>query len=474
MSNHEERRVPRRTLLAGIPAAGAAAVIGPASAANPIEVKFGFFADSSELAAYETLVAAFEAENPGIRIVRTPIESSNVSPNGQQMPASAYPEWLYSSFTSQNPPDIFFINYREVDIYASRGVLEPLDSYLAASDVLFEEEIFTQALEPFRSDAFPVRSLGGLPQNVSSLAVYYNTAMFDAAGIERPVDGWSWETFTDVAERLTTSKEKYERVEVYGLAMEPSIHRYAAAIWGGGGEIFDDPKYPTQVLIDSPEARAGLDWMTNLGPQGVGAVPPRWERLALDDTNRFAKGGAAMLIQSRRVTSFLRDNALMSWDVAPLPVGAVEANVLHSDGIGMWSASPNKEAAWTFIEFVIGPKGQSILAESGRTVPSLRTLAESDSFLKGSSLGSTLGIKRPPANAQVFLRNIGIVRPLPASNVWTSAIWLFESAFKGAFYDNGDVEAAVSMVVDGAALTLREPDDLIRKVYPSRPLETED
>ncbi|MEZ4499867.1 MAG: hypothetical protein R2839_07250 [Thermomicrobiales bacterium] len=58
-------------------------------------------------------------------------------------------------------------------------------------------------------------------------------------------------------------------------------------------------------------------------------------------------------------------------DVAPLPVGTVEANVLHSDGIGMWSASPNKEAAWKFIEFIIGARGQSILAESGRTVPSL-------------------------------------------------------------------------------------------------------
>lgn len=467
-------RLRRRTLIAGIPAAGAAAVIGPASAANPVEIKFAFFADSSELAAYQTLIAAFEAENPGIRVVRTPIASSNVSPNGRQMPASAYPEWLYTSFTSPHPPDVFFVNYRELDVYASRGVLEPLDAYINGSTELFEEDFYPQALEPFRSDAFPTRSLGALPQNVSSLAVYYNTEMFDTAGIERPVDGWTWDSFTDAAERLTSPKEAYERVPVYGLAFEPSIHRYAAAIWGAGGELFDDPKYPTQVLIDSPEARAGLEWMTNLGPQGIGAVPPRWERLALDDTNRFARGGAAMLIQSRRVTNYLRDNATMPWDVAPLPVGTVEANVLHSDGIGMWSASPNKEAAWKFIEFIIGARGQSILAESGRTVPSLRTLAESDAFLKGSTLSTALGIARPPANAQVFLRNIGIVRPLPASNVWTSAVWLFESAFKGAFYDDGDVDAAVSLVLDGSALTLREPDDLIRMVYPSRMLESED
>jgi multiple sugar transport system substrate-binding protein len=174
------------------------------------------------------------------------------------------------------------------------------------------------------------------------------------------------------------------------------------------------------------------------------------------------------------VTSFLRDKATMPWDIAPLPVGAVEANVLHSDGIGMWSASPNKEAAWKFIEFIIGKEGQQILAESGRTVPSLRTMAESDAYRKGSNLASALGYARPPEHADVFLRNIGLVRPLPASNVWTSTTWLFESAFKRAFYDDGDVDSAVALVLEGSSTTLRDPDGLIRHVRPSRALPTED
>lgn len=474
MDSIKQSRIDRRKVIAGVSAAGAAALIGLETSANPVEIKFAFFADSSELAIYERVIAAFEEANPGIRVVRTPIESSNVSPNGKQMPASAYPEWLYTSFTSPYPPDVFFVNYRELDIYAARGVLEPLDDYLAASSVLYEEDFFPQVLDVFRSDELPNRALGALPQNISSLAVYYNTEMFDSAGIERPVDGWTWDDFTTVAEQLTRENRKYERVEVYGLAMDPTIHRYAAAIWGAGGDLFDHPKYPTALLIDTPEARAGIEWMTNLGPQGIGAVPPKWERLALDDTHRFAAGGAAMLIQSRRVTAFLRDKATMAWDVAPLPTGAVEANVLHSDGIGMSSASLNKEAAWKFIEFLIGPPGQNLLAESGRTVPSLRTLAESDAFRKGSPLASTLGYTRPPASSEVFLRNIGIVRPLPSSNVWTSAVWLFESAFKRAFYDDGDIDGAMSLVTEGSALTLREPADMIRHIHPSRTLATED
>ena len=38
----------------------------------------------------------------------------------------------------------------------------------------------------------------------------------------------------------------------------------------------------------------------------------------------------------------------------------------------------------------------------------------------------------------------------------------------------GDIETALSLVVEGSALTLREPADMIRHIHPSRPLATED
>jgi multiple sugar transport system substrate-binding protein len=474
MESIRHSRIKRRTLLTGVPAAGVATKIGHASAASPNEIKFAFFADSSELKVYERLIAAFEEAYPDLRVIPVAIQSANVSPNGQQMPASRYPGWLYTAFTSPNPPDVFFLNYRELDIYATRGVLEPLDDYLTASTELFDEEFFPEVMEAFRSDALPNRGLGALPQNISSLAVYYNTEMFESAGIKSPNEGWTWDEFTAAAERLTTKPSDDGRVDTYGVALDPSIHCYAAAIWGAGGELFDHPKYPTKVLLDTPEARAGLEWLTMLGPQGLGVVPPRWERIALDDTHRFRDGQAAMLIQSRRVVPFLREEPLLPWDVAPLPVGMTPANVLHSDGLGMWRGSPNKEAAWRFIEFVIGRRGQLILADAGRTVPSLRSVADSDEFLKGSALATALGIAHPPANSLVFLDNIALVRPLPASNTWTSAVWMFESSFKQAFYDDGDVQAAIQRVVDGSALTLREPGDLVRHIHASKPLESED
>src|SRR5688572_2947871 len=96
-------RIKRRTLLTGVPAAGAATMIGRASASSANEITFAFFADSSELKVYERLIAAFHEAHPDLTVIPVAIPSANVSPNGQQMPASRYPDWLYSAFTSPNP-----------------------------------------------------------------------------------------------------------------------------------------------------------------------------------------------------------------------------------------------------------------------------------------------------------------------------------------------------------------------------------
>jgi multiple sugar transport system substrate-binding protein len=47
----------------------------------------------------------------------------------------------------------------------------------------------------------------------------------------------------------------------------------------------------------------------------------------------------------------------------------------------MATATEIKDSAWTFIEFANSDAGQKIVARSGRTVPSLVAVAESNVFL---------------------------------------------------------------------------------------------
>ncbi len=417
-----DTRIQRRTLLKTAPAAGLATLMRPEGSLGADAVRFAFFADSSEALAYARLIDRFEQVQDTIKIEPIVISSSNVAPLGRLLPASKYPEWLRGSFTSNNPPDLFLFTYRDLGAYDTRGVLEPLDGWLTGSQSLREDDFYPEALSLFRPANKPLMAI---PQNLSSLVVYYNTEMFESASLADPGSGWSWDEFSAAAERLTVDTD-------------------------GDGHV------------------------TSLGPTGIGATPTQDERLLLDDTQRFRTGQAAMLIQSRRVVAFLRDNAQVPWDVAPLPVGLIPANVSHSDGLGIFSGSPHKEGAWAFLEFAMGEEGQSILAESGRTVPSMVRVAESDAFLKGGRMSSLLGYRQSPRNASVFLDNIEISRPLPSTTTWPTAVWELDRAFKKAFYEDGDIDMAISTAMERTTFSGDSANDLYRMASPTRIPATED
>ena len=69
-----------------------------------------------------------------------------------------------------------------------------------------------------------------MPQNISSLVVYYNTALLKEAGLKRPPDEWDWDEFRRYAVELTTDEER-------GLGIEPSVIRLAPFVWSNGGEL---------------------------------------------------------------------------------------------------------------------------------------------------------------------------------------------------------------------------------------------
>jgi multiple sugar transport system substrate-binding protein len=471
MSQALQTRIQRRTLLKTAPAAGLATLMRPEGSLGADAVRFAFFADPSEALAYARLIDRFEAIQNGIKIEPIVISSSNVAPLGQLLPASKYPEWLRGSFTGPNPPDVFLFTYRDVGTYDTRGVLEPLDPWLAQSRTLDEADFYPEALSLFRPANRPLLAI---PQNLSSLVVYYNTELFEAAGLPEPLDAWTWGDLTAAAEKLTADTDGDGHTDIYGVVFDPTIHRYAAAVWGAGGELFDDVYQPTKLTLDTPEARKGIAWITSLGPTGIKATPTNEERMQLDDTQRFRMGKAAMLIQSRRVVAFLRDNAAIPWDVAPLPIGSIPANVSHSDGLGIFSGSPRKDAAWAFLEFAMGEEGQSILAESGRTVPSMVKVAQSDAFLKGGSIASVLGYTQAPRRAPVFLDNIAISRPLPSTTTWPTAVWEMDRAFKRAFYEDGDVDTAIATAMQKTTFSSETSNDLFRMTSPTRIPGTED
>ena len=149
---------------------------------NP--VSFMVFGDPAELAAYQKLVAAFEARYPDIQV-----ELRHVASQGD------YQKQLVTAFSAGAEPDVMLLNYRRVLQFAARGGLEPLGAYLDQSQVLHAADLYPQALEAFQWDG----QTWCVPQNISSLVVYYNRGLFDLAGLPYPTAGWTWDDFLRTA-----------------------------------------------------------------------------------------------------------------------------------------------------------------------------------------------------------------------------------------------------------------------------------
>jgi multiple sugar transport system substrate-binding protein len=324
---------------------------------------------------------------------------------------------LSTSIAGGSPPDIVLLNYRYYGQFAAKGALEPVASRFEDSEAFEPEDFYEQALDAFR--------WGGeqlcLPQNISSLVVYYNKDLFRQEGLPEPQAGWAWSHLVATAARLTldaagnpiVSTDPDQggggaKAEVFGLGVEPSLIRIAPFVWSNGGELVDDERRPTRLTLDTPEALEAMEDFFALRSRNR-VVPSDVEVEAEDDETRFANGRLAMLLSSRRSTPTFRTIRDFEWDVAPLPVRREPAGILHSDAYCITAGSDRKDAAWRFMEFALGSEGQRITARSGRTVPSLVEVSRSRAFLDPS---------KPPSRSRVFLDGIPTIHRVPVISTW--------------------------------------------------------
>ena len=335
-------------LVAVVWCGGALGIGGAVRGQEPMAIRFAFWGDPAERGAYERVAVEFEATHPeiAVKIDYTPIQSD-------------YYRKLTTDFAANDPPDVLLINYRQFGQYAARGALAPVSPYLAASESIAADEY-----SPVAMDAF---TLGGkqvcMPQNVSSLVVYYNVDLFNAYQVPRPETGWTWIEFVAAAEALTRDTDGDGRIDQSGVVVEPVMYRMVSFVWSAGGEVVDNLDNPTTLTLDSAETIEGIEKFVSLGASGHNVVPPEVEVAAEEDADRFMRGAAAMFLQSRREAPTLRRIEGLAWDVAPLPIIEEAATVLHSDAYCMAAAAADKDSVWSFVEFAVGRTGQEILAE---------------------------------------------------------------------------------------------------------------
>lgn len=341
----------------------AALVIGAGIASAQTTVEFATWGGTEDLAIYEGLITAFEAENPDIKIELIHIPS-----------AGDYEQNLATLIAAGAAPDVFFINNISLPSFAVQDAFMPLEQFATAE---FLEDFFPGHLDAFRYNG----ELMALPRDISNLVLFYNQDMFDAAGVAAPTEGWSWDDFMAAAQALTQDTNGDGSLDQFGFGFSTFYLFWQPWVWSNGGRFFSDDF--SEFTLNQGAALEGLEYYVGLRCD-ANVAPTSAQAAERSAASMFADGAAAMIVDGRwRVAPLLNNPAVdFNWDVALFPAGTAGSIIdVDGSGWGISSTSDAPEAAWRFIEYVSSPEALAEWTEAGIIIPSRRSVGLGDSFI---------------------------------------------------------------------------------------------
>ena len=128
--------------------------------------------------------------------------------------------------------DLLGVDSRMARGLGERGVILPLDRFIANDEPMFSQEFYIYALDQFREDG----SLYALPMNVDPQLLHYDADYFAAQGVSPVDEGWDWDDLVASAVRLTQRSED-GAVTRWGLM--PHLNGFWWALWQNEAELAD-------------------------------------------------------------------------------------------------------------------------------------------------------------------------------------------------------------------------------------------
>jgi multiple sugar transport system substrate-binding protein len=253
----------------------------------------------------------------------------------------------------------------------------------------------------------------GLPRDFQTIVLFYNKDMFDKAGVAYPTADWTWDDLRAAAKKLTLDTNGDGKTDQYGYSfdmwdMEPG---WSEAVWSYGGDILNADH--TKTLIGEPASREAWQFLHDM--TFVDKSVPDANTADQFGGDTFAAGASAMTALGHWVVPGYADAGL-KFDVAPMPKGpAGRFTSVNSAGFVIAKATKHPNEAFSFLKFVLSTAGQTRLAELGFACPVLKSIAESDTFLK----------QKITLDQQVFLDALQYAKIKPVFkgyDEWASAV----------------------------------------------------
>jgi ABC-type glycerol-3-phosphate transport system substrate-binding protein len=326
----------KRRIIAALGASAVAALVlsgcgsatpqGNQASGTTIEIQSNFTSDVSRGKVLDKLIAEFNKTNDGKYTVVS----------------KAQPDWptlqqqIRSSISAGTTPDLFLYNFNPTDLSREEsGKLMDWSKYLDDD---------TEWKGRFKDDNLAALDIGGetvgIPGDQAPALFYYNTALFEAAGItEFPA---TWDEYLADAQKLKDSGV----AAISMMTADDSWHTMNAfsylATAEGGADV-----YAPGADLDSPAIAKAAEYTEKLlklsTPDAVGGNYSA-------STSNFLNGQSASIIDGPWLISSIQSGVKnpCSVAVAAAPTfdnDAIDPGYTVTDSLNVWGAAKQKDAA---------------------------------------------------------------------------------------------------------------------------------
>lgn len=328
---------------------------GAPTTEGPAEIRVWLVGTDTPQEARDYLKETFEAENEGSTLV---IEE-------QQW--TGLVDKLTTSLSSNDSPDIVEMGNTQAPAFTSAGALLSLDD--------IEEQLGGSDLLPgFVEAGTWDGTLYAAPYYSGSRVVFYNTAMYDQAGVAVP---------TTLEEYVAGGVTLAEQLPGVSGVYFPGKDWYNALpfVWENGGEVAVQQDGTWDAQLSSPESVAGLMQVQELmtkaslapkdGDETEGWVPFRTEKAATYSAPSWAYW-SIVADEDQQPTAVAETTGYYA---LPGKDGGAAQVFAGGSNIGIAAKSKSPELAKKALEIILSDEYQSILAGAG-LVPALTSLGD--------------------------------------------------------------------------------------------------
>lgn len=300
-------------------------------------------------------------QSEGIRSVLDDFEKqTGIKVEIEVSPWDQYWTMLEASATGGELPDIFWMHSNDSAKYANAGILMDLTDKIDQSEQVDLTKFPESLVNVYKGEDGHQYAI---PKDWDTIALWYNKSMFDEAGMAYPDETWTWDTFREAAEKLTTP-------EHFGFSAQLSHNQgsWYNFVYQNGGEIISADK--TKSGFDNPKTIEAISFIVNL-------IKNKWapdgERLVGNGSYAMFKTGKTAMITTGpyMVRDFLEDEYVSAHaDCAVLPSANDGSRASIYNGLG-WAASAttkNPDATWQLMEYLGSHEAQSKLSQSGAAI----------------------------------------------------------------------------------------------------------